>query len=385
MEKRHQAAQDLLSKLIAFDTSNLPGNERPCAEFLAEYLSSKGFVTEVQALPEDSSRANIIASIGNPAGKKLIYNGHIDVVPVSEGWTSDPFHAEVRDGKLYGRGTCDMKGGVAAMTEAAIALVEDGFDFSGSQLMLVFVCDEELHDRGIKHYIQSDKFVRAAYAVISEPSSLKCCIAHRGVVRYRLSILGKSCHAGVPSNGVNAIVNAGHAILALEALAVRIAQRTHPILPAPTLTPTVISGGTKDNIVPNQVDIQIDRRTLPDESIESCMAEIISEMEYLKEGNADFDYRIEPYVSVNAGYLSPEHPLVGACADTYMSLFGQEMTVCDFNACNDQSYFVNAGVPTLIFGPGNLEQAHTVDEYVPLDDIYRCTDFFYELAKKLLG
>ena len=278
-----------------------------------------------------------------------------------------------------------MKGGVAAMTEAAIALVEDGFDFSGSQLMLVFVCDEELHDRGIKHYIQSDKFVRAAYAVISEPSSLKCCIAHRGVVRYRLSILGKSCHAGVPSNGVNAIVNAGHAILALEALAVRIAQRTHPILPAPTLTPTVISGGTKDNIVPNQVDIQIDRRTLPDESIESCMAEIISEMEYLKEGNADFDYRIEPYVSVNAGYLSPEHPLVGACADTYMSLFGQEMTVCDFNACNDQSYFVNAGVPTLIFGPGNLEQAHTVDEYVPLDDIYRCTDFFYELAKKLLG
>lgn len=115
------------------------------------------------------------------------------------------------------------------------------------------------------------------------------------------------------------------------------------------------------------------------------MAEIISEMEYLKEGNADFDYRIEPYVSVNAGYLSPEHPLVGACADTYMSLFGQEMTVCDFNACNDQSYFVNAGVPTLIFGPGNLEQAHTVDEYVPLDDIYRCTDFFYELAKKLLG
>ena len=287
MEKRHQAAQDLLSKLIAFDTSNLPGNERPCAEFLAEYLSSKGFVTEVQALPEDSSRANIIASIGNPAGKKLIYNGHIDVVPVSEGWTSDPFHAEVRDGKLYGRGTCDMKGGVAAMTEAAIALVEDGFDFSGSQLMLVFVCDEELHDRGIKHYIQSDKFVRAAYAVISEPSSLKCCIAHRGVVRYRLSILGKSCHAGVPSNGVNAIVNAGHAILALEALAVRIAQRTHPILPAPTLTPTVISGGTKDNIVPNQVDIQIDRRTLPDESIESCMAEIISEMEYLKEGNAD--------------------------------------------------------------------------------------------------
>ena len=104
MEKRHQAAQDLLSKLIAFDTSNLPGNERPCAEFLAEYLSSKGFVTEVQALPEDSSRANIIASIGNPAGKKLIYNGHIDVVPVSEGWTSDPFHAEVRDGKLYGCG-----------------------------------------------------------------------------------------------------------------------------------------------------------------------------------------------------------------------------------------------------------------------------------------
>ena len=376
---------DLLKKLIAFDTSNPPGKELECAEYLAGILGEAGFETQIQLMPEDPGRANVIAAIGNPKGKKLIYNGHIDVVPASEGWTSDPFTAEIRDGRLYGRGACDMKGGVAAMSCAAAALAKEGFHFDGGQLILVFVCDEELHDLGVKHYIQSEQFVKADFAVISEPSSLCCCIAHRGVVRYRLSVLGRSCHAGVPQNGINAITNTGYAILALEELAKRVGARTHEVLPSPTLTMTMISGGTKDNIVPGQVDISIDRRMLPDEDWESCMEEIREELESVRARVAGFDYRLEPYVSVNAGYIPPDSELVKICNRVFEETFGRKTVNRDFTGCNDQNFFVRAGVPTLVFGPGNLDQAHTVDEYVDVGELEQCTEFFYHLAKDILS
>lgn len=375
----------LLKELIAFDTSNPPGRELECAKYLAEVLRKAGFETQIQVMPKNRERANVIATIGNPQGKKLIYNGHIDVVPASDGWRSDPFAAELRDGKLYGRGACDMKGGVAAMICAGATLAAEGFSFDGGQLILVFVCDEELHDMGVKHYIQSDQFVKGDYAVISEPSSLCCCIAHRGVVRYQLSVLGKSCHAGVPQNGINAITNTGYAVLALEELSKKVSARSHEVLPPPTLTMTMISGGTKDNIVPGQVDISIDRRMLPDEDSESCMEEIRAALQEVKERVAGFDYRLAPYVSVDAGYLSPDSELVKICNRVFEETFGRKTINRDFTGCNDQNFFVRAGVPTLVFGPGNLDQAHTVDEYVEVKELEQCTEFFYQLAKDILS
>ena len=374
----------LLSALIAFDTSNLPGNERPCAEYLTKILLDSGFDTTIQPLPDNPNRANVIAVRGNPRGKRLLFNGHIDVVPVSDGWTSDPFTAAIRDGKLYGRGACDMKGGVAAMTAAALRLVKDGFDFDNGQLQLVFVCDEELHDSGIKHYVASPEFLPADYAIISEPTSLDCCVASRGVVRYELVVKGVSCHASMPGQGANAITMAGHAILALDRLAARLARRKHPILPPPTLAATIIEGGTKDNIIPNRVAVKMDRRTLPDESVESCRDEIAREMDALKAETPGFEYELAPYVSVAAAYLPENHELVGMCDRVHGKMFGGKIAVRDFGACNDQSFLIDAGIPTLVLGPGSIDQAHTVDEFVEVDELLRCTDYFYELAKEIL-
>lgn len=375
----------LLSQLIGYNTTNPPGNELPCAEYLKDYLSKYGFETQLQISPDDPTRANVIASIGNKNGKTLVFNGHLDVVPVSAGWSSDPFKADIRDDKLYARGACDMKGGVAAMISGAIDLIESGFDFQNGQLILVFVYDEELHDMGVKHYIASPEFVKADFAVISEPSDMDLCIAHRGVVRYTLSILGKSSHAGVPYKGINAITNAGLAIQALQPLIAEVAGRTHEVLPAPTLTPTTISGGEKDNIVPNKVDIQIDRRTLPGETIESCQAEIAAVMDSLKKVNKDFDYRLEPYVHVDAGYVPAGSPIVEACASSFQTAFGKKIVIKDFSGCNDQNFFVAAGVPTVVFGPGSISVAHTVDEYVPLEDLTNAALFYKQLAQDILG
>ena len=384
MDGKTERALELLKDLIAFDTSNLPGNEKSCACYLETVLGQDGFETVVQVLPEYPERANLIASIGNKEGTHLIYNGHLDVVPAGEGWHSDPFQAVIQDGKLYGRGACDMKGGVAAMAAAALALKEEGFPFHGGQLVLVFVCDEELHDMGIKYYIASPEFVKADYGVISEPSGGKFCLAHRGVARYEISVLGVSCHAGAPENGINAMTNAGYALLALERLSQSLASRTHEILPPPTLAPTVINGGLKDNIVPDLIRIQVDRRMLPGETIESCQKEIEEVLDQVKRKRAGFDYSIRPYVCLNAGYVARDSEIVKICNKVYERSLGKEAVNTFFSGGNDQNFLVDAGVPTLVFGPGKMEQAHTVDEYVEIEEIRESTEFFYQLAKEIL-
>ncbi|HJC47557.1 MAG TPA: ArgE/DapE family deacylase [Candidatus Lachnoclostridium pullistercoris] len=384
MDGRTEKALSLLKELIAFDTSNLPGNEKGCASYLEGLLKNAGFETVLQVMPDAPDRANVIAAVGSKKGKSLIYNGHLDVVPAGEGWNSDPFCAVVRDGKLYGRGACDMKGGVAAMAAAALSLVEEGFSFAGGQLILVFVCDEELHDMGIRHYIASPEFVKADYGVISEPSGGQFCLAHRGVARYEISVLGVSCHAGVPEKGINAMTNAGYALLALEKLSKSLAARTHEILPPPTLAPTVISGGLKDNIVPDLIRIQVDRRMLPGESLESCQKEIEEVLDQVKRERKEFDYRIKPYVCLNAGYVAKDSEIVKICNEVYRETTGKEAVNTFFTGGNDQNFLVDAGVPTLVFGPGSLDQAHTVDEYVKLEDMEESTEFFYQLAKKIL-
>ncbi len=376
---------ELVSSLLSFDTSNPPGNETICAEFLEEYLNKYNFKTKLQVNPNNPSRANLIASIGNENGKTLIYNGHLDVVPVSQDWISNPFKADIRGENLYARGACDMKGGIATMIEAAIELIESDFDFKNGQLILLFVYDEELHDLGVKQYIASPDFVKADFAVISEPSNLDLCIAHRGVVRYILSIFGKSCHAGVPHKGINAISNASLAIETLKPLMEKISKQTHEVLPPSTLTPTTIHGGEKDNIVPGKIDIQIDRRTLPGETIDFCQSQIVEIMENIKNKNKEFEYEIKPYVHVNPGYVAKNSEIVNIFSNTFYKTFRKDVIIKDFSGCNDQNFFIDAGVPTVVFGPGSLDIAHTVNEYVPLNDLEKATLFFKQLAKDVLS
>ena len=278
-----------------------------------------------------------------------------------------------------------MKGGIASMVSAAISLIEDGFNFDNGQIILVFVTDEELNNLGMRHYLKSDEFIKADYAIISEPTNGEFCIAHRGVARYELSISGGSCHAGVPANGINAIVNASHAIIELDNLNKKLSSKKHEILPPPTLVPTIINGGTKDNILPGIVNINIDRRTLPDEDQYSCMQEIEDSFSNLKNSINGFNYDIRPYIYLKAGYISKDSKIVEECTKVYKNIFNKDAVCNYFAACNEQNFLLEAGIPTLIYGPGNLDQAHTVNEYVTIDSLSESTDFFYEFAKTILN
>lgn len=385
MDKRVKRTIELLDDMIKFDTSNPDGNEKECALYLEKVLKSFGFTTCVQVIDGHPNRANVVASIGNKSGKKIMYSGHIDVVPAMEKWETYPFNAVVKDDRVYGRGSCDMKGGIASMVSAAISLVEDGFDFNNGELILVFVADEELNNLGMKHYLKSEEFVKADYAIISEPSSGEFCIAHRGVARYELAISGVSCHAGVPDNGINAIVNASYAVIELDNLNKKLSSKKHEILPPPTLVPTIINGGTKDNILPGIVHINIDRRTLPDEDQYTCMQEIEDSFSNLKKNIKGFNYDIKPYIYLKAGYIPKDSKIVEECCKVYKKIFNREAVCNYFSACNEQNFLLEAGIPTLIYGPGNLSQAHTVDEYVSIDSLSESTEFFYEFAKSILN
>ena len=180
------------------------------------------------------------------------------------------------------------------------------------------------------------------------------------------------------------MVNAGYALLALEKLSESLASRTHEILPPPTLAPTVIKGGLKDNIVPDLIKIQVDRRMLPGESLESCQKEIEEALDTVKRERKGFDYTIRPYVCLNAGYVAKDSEIVKICNRVYQGITGKEAVNTFFTGGNDQNFLVDAGVPTLVFGPGSLDQAHTVDEYVKIEDMEESTEFFYQLAKDLL-
>ncbi|WP_051436845.1 M20 family metallopeptidase [Brachyspira alvinipulli] len=385
MNKELKKTIELLDELIKFDTSNPVGNEKECALYLENVLKSFGFTTSVQIIDGYPNRANLVASIGSKFGKKLMYNGHLDVVPPGDNWKTSPFNITLKDNKIYGRGTCDMKGGIASMVSAALQLVEDGFNFDNGELILVFVADEELNNLGMKHYLKSSEFVKADYAIISEPTNGEFCIAHRGVARYEISIKGVSCHAGVPANGINAIVNASHAVIKLDELNNKLSLKKHEILPPPTLVPTIINGGTKDNVLPDVVRINVDRRTLPDEDQYTCMKEIEDSFSSLKNSVNGFNYEIKPYIYLKAGYISKNSEIVNECSKVYKNIFNREAVANYFAACNEQNFLIEAGIPTIIYGPGDLNQAHTVDEFVTTDSLYESTKFFYEFAKSVLS
>ena len=194
---------ELLRELIGFDTVNPPGNEKPAARYLAGILEPMGFKCEVQDL--GGSRANLIAVLDGGDGPELMLNGHLDVVPAVGEWDSSPFSMEEKDGKLYGRGTCDMKGGIAAMCEAAMRCAARKEPMKG-KLKLLFVADEECSNLGTLSYLKTHE--RSDYAIIGEPTRLEVAVAHRGVSRDYIDVKGAPRHAALPAGEEDAVMKA---------------------------------------------------------------------------------------------------------------------------------------------------------------------------------
>ena len=374
---------DLAQRLIAIPTENPPGNERECAEFLADYLAGNGWVVDVSdALP---GRPNVVVRIeGRTPGPHLIFDGHLDVVPAGDGWSSDPYSPAIRDGRLIGRGASDMKGGVAAMIAAVEAVRRADVPLSGS-VTLAIVADEEEGAAGTRQLV--DAGLRGTWAIVPEPTELLPVIAHKGSASLRVHVRGVAAHASTPEAGINAVDHAARVIDGLRDLSARLRERRHDLLGFPTLTVCGIHGGFNDYTVPAACTLSLNRRLLPSETSELVVAEVQAVLDQQAELDPSFEAQVALGAFGPAMQTDAQSPLVLALRSAVQQVRGTDPGVVGWSATCDASILTNAAhTPTVVFGPGSIARyAHRPDESVAIADLNQCARIFASTIVQLLG
>ena len=370
---KNLSALELTQALVRFDTINPPGNERLCAEHLGSILDDAGFAVSYHEFAE--TRTSLVARIGGDAdAKPLCFTGHIDTVPLGAApWSVDPFAADIADGKLYGRGTSDMKSGVAAFVVAAIKLVRELE--TGPGMVLIITAGEETGCEGAYHLAGLGNVLGDAGAiVVAEPSSNLPFIGHKGALWLKAVANGLTAHGSMPELGVNAIYKAARTISQLEDFDFNVAR--HPVLGKPTLNVGTVHGGMNINSVPDRAEVGIDIRTLPDQDHGDLCAHLSS---YLGD-----DIAVEPIVDVGSVWTDPAEDWMLDVFDVMAEILGKMPEVCTATYFTDAAALTPAygGPPTVILGPGEAAMAHQTDEYCVVDRIDQAVDAYVEIAKR---
>ena len=365
---------EIFETLMAQDTINPPGNEKRGALCLKEIFDREGIPCEVQDLGDN--RANFIASFGE-GDKILEYSGHLDVVPCVGDWQHTAIGTTEEGDLIYGRGACDMKGGVAAMCSAAISMFRDKTPLNG-QIRLTFVADEEDANLGMHAFLDSHK--AATYTILGEPTDLHVAIAHRGVGRYYIDLLGHACHAALRSTEETAVAKAARAVMAIEDLNKQLESMTHDVLPSPSIVVTMVQGYEKDNVVPGKVRLLVDFRVLPGMT-EPQTRKLVQDA---LDAHGIVGFELTKHFFMPGGEVAQAHPFVSACVEQAEKLNERKEAPQAFGASCEQCFLVEAGSATVIIGPGSLDQAHTVDEFVEKAQLLRAAKLYREIAMDVL-
>lgn len=365
---------EIFEALMAQDTINPPGNEKRGALCLKEIFDREGIPCEVQDLGDN--RANFIASFGE-GDKILEYSGHLDVVPCVGDWQHTAIGTTEEGELIYGRGACDMKGGVAAMCSAAISMFRDKTPLNG-QIRLTFVADEEDANLGMHAFLDSHK--AATYTILGEPTDLHVAIAHRGVGRYYIDLLGHACHAALRSTEETAVAKAARAVMAIEDLNKQLESMMHDVLPSPSIVVTMVQGYEKDNVVPGKVRLLVDFRVLPGMT-EPQTRKLVQDA---LDAHGIVGFELTKHFFMPGGEVAQAHPFVSACVEQAEKLNERKEAPQAFGASCEQCFLVEAGSATVIIGPGSLDQAHTVDEFVEKAQLLRAAKLYREIAMDVL-
>ena len=383
MVRRSELA-DLIGELVARESENPPGNERACAEFVADWFEERG--VESRLVPEPyEDRPQVLARVGD-GDPTLALNGHVDVVPAGDRskWSHDPYGAEVEEGSLYGRGSADMKTGVALAMLTAVELkdaIEAG-ELDGS-LVVHAAIGEETAEPGTKTLLEEGPDV--THGVVLEPTGLRTATSEKGLAWYEITVVGDPSHASRPDQGANAIAHARPVLDALDAYDQRVRERTDPLVGRAYATVTQLDAGTKENVVPERATITVDRRFLPEETA----ADIDEELDALL-ADVEREHGVETRWERTRTYESASIPTDSALAETFRE---HAAAVADvpadpwgIRASTDVRNFVNdAGVEAITWGPGDLSQAHTYDEHVDLDEAATGAEILERAARDVLA
>jgi succinyl-diaminopimelate desuccinylase len=395
IEARREELVELARALIRFPTINPPGEAyQPCAEFIGRRLGARGFaVSYVRAAgtPGDSERyprINVIARReGKVAGPCVHFNSHIDVVQTGAGWTLDPFAALIRDGKIYGRGACDMKGGLAASIIAVEALIDSGAQLPGA-LEISGTVDEESGGYGGVHYLAQRGWFsppRVDHVIIPEPLNVdRVCIGHRGVWWAEIETHGRMAHGSMPFLGDCAVrhMNAFIDRLEQDLYPKLAARRTDmPVVPSgarhSTMNINSIHGGQAETsgfpapCVPDSCRMVIDRRLLIEENMDSVKAEVRALLDRLVAERDGFAYELRDIFEVQPTMADRNGPVARSTAAAIQRVVGREAEFVCSPGTYDQKHIDRIGKlrDCIAYGPGILDLAHQPDEYVLIEDM----------------
>lgn len=380
-------ARALTRALVAIDSRNpalaaeAPG-EYAVADRLAGVLADWGFTVDLlEAAP---GRPNVIARIGGGhGGRSLMLNGHLDTVGV-EGMIHAPWALEEREGRLYGRGATDMKAGVAAMCAAAARAAATP-DALGGEVIIAAVVDEEFASDGTRVLIESG--VTAHAAIVTEPTRLAICPAHRGFAWLDVAVHGRAAHGSRYDIGVDAV---SHAALLLAELddyqrtTLGATSRAHPLLGRASIHAGVISGGTGISTYPERCDVSLERRTLPGESGAAFAIEVHDACERVRARDPRFRADILPGLIREPNDVAANHAIVTALAAACRA-HGEPASIEGLSCWTDAALLSAAGIPAICYGPGDIALAHAAEEYVVLEEIDRCTAVLTELVTAWCG
>jgi succinyl-diaminopimelate desuccinylase len=387
-------AIELTRMLVRHNSTNPPGNEAPIIREVDALLRRAGLETEVvpyrttEPNEPEGSRAQLVARLrGNGTRPGLLFSGHVDVVPPGGiPWSLPPFGAEVRDGRLYGRGSCDMKGGVAALLAAAERLAASGTPLQGD-LVVAITADEERNCLGAEELARPalrSLLEGVGAALVAEPTSLNLFVAEKGAMWVRVTMLGRTAHASMPEAGANAIAALAEFLTRWEREFPRDVE--HPLLGRATLSVGRVEGGVKVNVVPDRAVAELDMRTVP--GVEH--GDLVRRAEGLAARVAQERPGIRGEVEVVADRASvsspPDSPLALALVDAARNVRGTAPSIGGVPYCTEACIWVpELGIPAVICGPGSPSMAHQPDEYVELTELEAAEEIFLGAATRLLA
>lgn len=378
---------ELLQALVRAESHpKIERQEERAAQALNAFLLGHGVpstLTEVRP-----GRPNLTATLtGKSPGRHLVLCGHLDTVPPNAEAGGDAFSARIEDGRLFGRGSADMKGALAAMAGALVLLNESG-GLAAGRVTLAAVIDEEEASLGAEALVNSG--LQAEGAVVGEPTSNRVALGHKGLEWIAVDFEGRAAHSSTPEAGVNAVAAAAHFItLAERELDAAFESRRDPVLGLPTINIAVVRGGQQPSFVAAHCRVELDRRWVSTETVDDVLADLEALLERVRAARPGIRTKVERMPSANPGLphgplvIDPGHPLVGAALAAFddLGLPRPETTV--FPAWTDGALLSNlAGIPTVTWGPGDVALAHSADENVSIAEVLQAVRLYAAAARR---
>jgi succinyl-diaminopimelate desuccinylase len=396
-----------LKDLVRMPTVNPPGaHYQELCEYAMERLRQMDCEVELVQVPQvhehdlypfgkGHPRMSLVGRYRKSRAERpgLHLSGHYDVVPAGTSWQRDPFRPEEDNGRLYGLGTSDMKGGIASIMGVVQALHETHTTLRNG-LTFSFTPDEETGGLAGMGYLVQQRIIRADFGIITEPSQPHFVrIGHRGVLWVEVVTRGKTAHASMPYRGINAFKKLLRVAQGLEALERELEGK---ITAAPVMTeqekhPTicigsVVQGGVKTNVVPDECSMMLDRRLIPEETTREAFDEIRSVVEMLQRDDPELRVELTQHLGIEAASIATDSLLSQTVATCHAQIHGHQPAMAISPGFNDTHYLIrDLGIPALTYGPGTTGTAHTPDEYIVIDDLTKTTQVLVQVALTLLG